>query len=269
MTGEWLLFEHSLHLRTQALKATAHVGHTCGDPDPCSCTQLDDLRRLSRSSSCSSLSLLHWYKKSRALHHACASFLMFLGPRDIVKRRGCETAANGRADCYKMVHEGGATQWKRSTTNDTWVPVAGFRFSGTRVAIGLLIALHFALRSERGRKPRGAQITETPARTMKLNSGHSRRLRQLAFGCTILERVAAYHHCQQSLHRAVELSDDTGCYRGCTEVRRALHRARRISTANREIIFRRRRPNGSPRGQPDSECEYLCLLAHPSCGGYR
>jgi hypothetical protein len=31
---------------------------------------------------------------------------MFLGPRDIVKRRGYETAANGRADCYKMVHEG-------------------------------------------------------------------------------------------------------------------------------------------------------------------
>src|SRR5438876_10006243 len=48
MAGEWLLFEHSLHLRTQALKATAHVGHTCGDPDPCSCTQLDHWRRLSR-----------------------------------------------------------------------------------------------------------------------------------------------------------------------------------------------------------------------------
>src|SRR5260370_33421784 len=48
MTGEWLLFEHSLHRRTQALKATAHVGNTCGDPDPCSCTQLDHWRRLSR-----------------------------------------------------------------------------------------------------------------------------------------------------------------------------------------------------------------------------
>jgi hypothetical protein len=169
---------------------------------------------------------------------------MFLGPRDIVKRRGCETAANGRADCYKMVHEGGATQWKRSTTNDTWLPVAGFRFSGTRVAIGLLIALHFALRSERRRfgSIEGPRSPETPARTMKLNSGHSRRLRQLAFGCTTLERVAAYHHCQQSLHRAVELSDDTGCHRGCTEVHRALHRARRISAANHEIIFRRHGP---------------------------
>src|ERR1700738_3106157 len=46
MPGEGLLFEHSLHLRTQALKATAHVGHTCGNPDPCSCTQFDHWRRL-------------------------------------------------------------------------------------------------------------------------------------------------------------------------------------------------------------------------------
>ena len=60
---------------------------------------------------------------------------------------------------------------------------------------------------------------------LKLNLGHSRRPRQVANRQKILERVPTYHHCQQSLRRAVKLSDYmAGCYRGRTGVHRALHR---------------------------------------------
>jgi hypothetical protein len=48
MSGERLLLENDLHLRTQTVEATPHVGHTGGDPDPGSGAQFDHLRKLSR-----------------------------------------------------------------------------------------------------------------------------------------------------------------------------------------------------------------------------
>ena len=48
VTGEGLLVEHCLHLRTQAVKSAPHIGHARGDPYPRSRTELDHLRRLSR-----------------------------------------------------------------------------------------------------------------------------------------------------------------------------------------------------------------------------
>src|ERR1700730_17392970 len=46
MTGERLLLEHRLHLGAESMKATAHVGHTSCDPDPCSCRKPNHERRL-------------------------------------------------------------------------------------------------------------------------------------------------------------------------------------------------------------------------------
>jgi phage portal protein BeeE len=34
MSGEWLLLENGLHLRTQTIEATPHVGHAGRKPDP-------------------------------------------------------------------------------------------------------------------------------------------------------------------------------------------------------------------------------------------
>src|ERR1035438_523730 len=48
VSGEWLLLEDQLHLRTQARKAPPHIGHARRDPDACTCAQLDHLRKLSR-----------------------------------------------------------------------------------------------------------------------------------------------------------------------------------------------------------------------------
>ena len=49
MPGEWLLLQHGLNLRTQSIKAAAHIGHAGSQPDPGSCWKMDHLRRLSRT----------------------------------------------------------------------------------------------------------------------------------------------------------------------------------------------------------------------------
>src|SRR5271154_498777 len=46
MTGKRLLFEHRLHLSAESMEATAHVGHTSRDPDPCSRRKRNHERRL-------------------------------------------------------------------------------------------------------------------------------------------------------------------------------------------------------------------------------
>ena len=43
MSGEWLLLEHGLHLRTQTVETTAHIGHAGGDPDLRSCAEVRSL----------------------------------------------------------------------------------------------------------------------------------------------------------------------------------------------------------------------------------
>jgi hypothetical protein len=43
-----LLLENGLHLRTQTIEATPHVGHAGGDPDPRSGAKFDHLRKISR-----------------------------------------------------------------------------------------------------------------------------------------------------------------------------------------------------------------------------
>jgi hypothetical protein len=48
VTGERLLVEHCLHLRTQAVESSPHIGHAGGDPYPCSGAELDHLGKLSR-----------------------------------------------------------------------------------------------------------------------------------------------------------------------------------------------------------------------------
>jgi len=48
MTGERLLLEHCLHLRTQAVETSPQIGHAGGDPNPRSSAEFDHLRRLSR-----------------------------------------------------------------------------------------------------------------------------------------------------------------------------------------------------------------------------
>jgi hypothetical protein len=48
MSGERLLFEHGLHLRTQAIESTTHIGHAGGQPYLRSCAKFDHLRKLSR-----------------------------------------------------------------------------------------------------------------------------------------------------------------------------------------------------------------------------
>src|SRR5277367_1172574 len=48
MSGERLLFEHRLHLRTQAIESATHVGHAGGQPDLRSGAKIDHLRKLSR-----------------------------------------------------------------------------------------------------------------------------------------------------------------------------------------------------------------------------
>jgi len=48
MPGERLLLENGLHLRTQTIETTPHVGHAGGDPNPGSRAQFDHLRKLSR-----------------------------------------------------------------------------------------------------------------------------------------------------------------------------------------------------------------------------
>ena len=48
VSGERLLFKHGLHLRTQAIETTTHIGHAGGDPYPRSGAKFDHLRRLSR-----------------------------------------------------------------------------------------------------------------------------------------------------------------------------------------------------------------------------
>jgi hypothetical protein len=94
-------------------------------------------------------------------------------------------------------------------------------------------------------KFRVSRITETPPELAEVDR-HSRNLWHVADGGTILERVAANHYCQQTLHRAVNLSDDmaaaiAGVHRGVSRV----PSARRISAANHEIIFRKRRHCGT------------------------
>ena len=49
MSGERLLFEHGLHLRTQTVETTTHVGHASGQPYLRSCAKFDHLRKLSRT----------------------------------------------------------------------------------------------------------------------------------------------------------------------------------------------------------------------------
>jgi len=49
MPGEWLLLQHGLNLRTQSIKAAAHVSHAGSEPDPGSCGKMDHLRRLSKT----------------------------------------------------------------------------------------------------------------------------------------------------------------------------------------------------------------------------
>ena len=48
VTGERLLIEYGLHLRTQAVETTTHIGHAGGDPYPRSGAEFDHLRKLSR-----------------------------------------------------------------------------------------------------------------------------------------------------------------------------------------------------------------------------
>jgi hypothetical protein len=48
VSGEWLLKKNRLHLRTQTIETSAHVGDAGGDPDLRSCGKLDHLQRLSR-----------------------------------------------------------------------------------------------------------------------------------------------------------------------------------------------------------------------------
>ena len=48
VTGEWLLLQNRLHLGTQTIKATAHIGYAGGKPDLRSRAKFDHLRRLSR-----------------------------------------------------------------------------------------------------------------------------------------------------------------------------------------------------------------------------
>jgi hypothetical protein len=38
VTGEWLLLQHQLHLSTETLKTTPHVGHPGGNPDLGACS---------------------------------------------------------------------------------------------------------------------------------------------------------------------------------------------------------------------------------------
>ena len=46
MSGERLLFENGLHLGTQAIESSTHVGHAGGQPYLRSCTKFDHLRKL-------------------------------------------------------------------------------------------------------------------------------------------------------------------------------------------------------------------------------
>jgi hypothetical protein len=48
MARKRLLLQYGLHLRTEAVKAAAHIRHARGDPDPGSCRKLDHLPKLSR-----------------------------------------------------------------------------------------------------------------------------------------------------------------------------------------------------------------------------
>ena len=48
VTGERLLLKHRLHLSTETLEASPHVGHAGGDPYPRSGAQFDHLCKLSR-----------------------------------------------------------------------------------------------------------------------------------------------------------------------------------------------------------------------------
>ncbi len=48
VSGERLLFENGLHLRTQAIETTTHIGHPGGDPYLRSGAEFDHLRKLSR-----------------------------------------------------------------------------------------------------------------------------------------------------------------------------------------------------------------------------
>jgi hypothetical protein len=48
MSGERLLFENGLHLRTQAIETTTHIGHPGGDPYLRSSAEIDHLRKLPR-----------------------------------------------------------------------------------------------------------------------------------------------------------------------------------------------------------------------------
>src|ERR1700691_70055 len=48
MSGERLLFEHGLHLRTQPIETAPHIGHAGGDPYLRSGAEFNHLRRLSR-----------------------------------------------------------------------------------------------------------------------------------------------------------------------------------------------------------------------------
>jgi hypothetical protein len=48
MPGERLLLENGLHLRTQTIEATPHVGHAGRKPDPRPGAKFDHLRKISR-----------------------------------------------------------------------------------------------------------------------------------------------------------------------------------------------------------------------------
>jgi hypothetical protein len=48
MSGERLLFEHGLYLRTQSIESTTHVGHAGRQPYLRSRAQFDHLRKLAR-----------------------------------------------------------------------------------------------------------------------------------------------------------------------------------------------------------------------------
>src|SRR5438309_334551 len=49
VTGERLLLEHRLHLRTQPIEPAPHIGDASGKPDPGPCGKLHHRRRLSRT----------------------------------------------------------------------------------------------------------------------------------------------------------------------------------------------------------------------------
>src|SRR5664279_3242579 len=48
VSREWLLFKYGLHLCTEPVETTAHIGHASGDPDPRSSAEFNHLRKLSR-----------------------------------------------------------------------------------------------------------------------------------------------------------------------------------------------------------------------------